>query len=196
LLDEASVWYLPKHTLNGPRWWQKAKTTIYNAASWAYLQAALMNMAHRMGQKITGVALISSYWRSEKTGWYRSHHCFLIMIEIGVLIWLSGNDASSEITIKRLSIHRMGNHSRGLFEEWGSSWICGDDIYCSRHSKIMRIETFMRWIEIPDGCWSDLGLDLLRDLLRLFLVRAIQAKGNRLEHQKMFESRLFLRGLS
>ncbi len=65
----------------------------------------------------------------------------------------------------------------------------GDDIYIPTHENY-EIESFLDGsiMTIADAPWPG----LTPDLLSVFLVTAIQLRGQFLIHQKMFESRLFL----
>ena len=65
----------------------------------------------------------------------------------------------------------------------------GEDIYIPAHTQGYEIQTFIDGsiLTISDAPWPG----FTPDLLSIILVTAIQARGEVLIHQKMFESRLF-----
>lgn len=164
----------------------KGRTTIYNAACEPYVQQ-LCRMLVSMGAKIEGVGsnLLYIDGVSELDGC--KHKILPDMIEIGSFIGMAAM-TESEITIKNVSYHNLGIIPDS-FRRLGINFEKrGDDIYIPMQSHY-EIETFIDGsiMTIADAIWPG----LTPDLLSVFLVTAIQAKGAVLIHQKMFESRLF-----
>ena len=94
----------------------------------------------------------------------------------------------SEITIKNTSFENLGIIPES-FRRLGIKFERrGDDIFIPQQTHY-EIDTFIDGsiMTIADAIWPG----LTPDLLSIFLVTAIQAKGSVLIHQKMFESRLF-----
>jgi UDP-N-acetylglucosamine 1-carboxyvinyltransferase len=110
------------------------------------------------------------------------------MIEVGSFIGLAAL-TQSEITIKNAGIQHLGIIPQSFIKlgipiEFRND----DDIYIPALEHY-EIETYLDGsiLTISDAIWPGLS----PDLLSIFLVAAIQAKGSVLIHQKMFESRLF-----
>jgi len=164
----------------------KGRTTIYNAACEPYIQQ-LCRMLISMGARIegTGSNLLYIDGVNELGG---CHHTILPdMIEIGSFIGLAAM-TGSEITIKNVSYENLGiipDSFRRLGIKFEKQ---NDDIFIPAQEHY-EIETFIDGsiMTIADAIWPG----LTPDLLSIFLVTAIQAKGAVLIHQKMFESRLF-----
>jgi UDP-N-acetylglucosamine 1-carboxyvinyltransferase len=161
-------------------------TTIFNAACEPYLQQ-LCNMLNRMGAKITGVG--SNLLRIEgvQTLSGTTHRLLPDMIEVGSFIGLAAMTQSA-ITIKNVGFEHLGlipNTFRKLGIELQ---VTGDDIHVPEQESY-EIQTFIDGsiLTIDDAPWPG----FTPDLISIILVTAIQAKGNVLIHQKMFESRLF-----
>jgi len=161
-------------------------TTIFNAACEPYLQQ-LCNMLNRMGAKITGVG--SNLLRIEgvQTLSGTTHRLLPDMIEVGSFIGLAAMTQSA-ITIKNVGYEHLGlipNTFRKLGIELQ---VTGDDIHVPAQESY-EIQTFIDGsiLTIDDAPWPG----FTPDLISIVLVTAIQAKGNVLIHQKMFESRLF-----
>ena len=95
----------------------------------------------------------------------------------------------SELKIKNVGWEHLGIIPT-IFERLG---IClerrGDDIYIPAHTNGYEIQSFIDGsiLTVYDAPWPG----FTPDLLSIILVTAIQARGEVLVHQKMFESRLF-----
>ncbi len=184
LLDEASVTGTANIVMAAVL--AEGTTEIYNAACEPYLQQ-LCKMLNRMGAKIRGIG--SNLLTIEGVGHLNGteHTILPDMIEIGSFIGLAAMTAS-EITIKNVQYSQLGIIP-AQFQRLGISMeVRGDDLYIPVHEHY-EIESFMDGsiMTIADAPWPG----LTPDLLSVFLVTAIQAKGSVLIHQKMFESRLF-----
>ncbi|TVZ51803.1 UDP-N-acetylglucosamine 1-carboxyvinyltransferase [Dokdonia sp. Hel_I_53] len=165
----------------------QGKTTIYNAACEPYLQQ-LCKMMVRMGANIKGIGSnLLTIEGVEKIGGC-DHRILPDMIEIGSWIGLAAM-TQSEITIKNVSWEDLGLIPV-TFRKLGITLERkGDDIYIPAHTDGYTIDTFIdgSFMTISDAPWPG----FTPDLLSIVLVTAIQAKGEVLIHQKMFESRLF-----
>ena len=164
----------------------KGKTTIYNAACEPYIQQ-LCKMLVSMGAKIEGIGSNLLHINGVASLSGCSHTILPDMIEIGSFIGMAAM-TESEITIKNTSFDNLGiipDSFRRLGIKFERR---GDDIYIPQQ-KHYEIDTFIDGsiMTISDAIWPG----LTPDLLSIFLVTAIQAKGAVLIHQKMFESRLF-----
>jgi len=161
-------------------------TTIYNAACEPYLQQ-LCKMLNRMGAKISGVGsnLLTIEGVKELKG--TTHRMLPDMIEIGSFIGMAAI-TQSEITIKDVSYDNLGIIPV-IFGRLGIKMERrGDDIFIPEHEHY-ELDTFIDGsiLTISDAIWPG----FTPDLISIALVTAIQARGNVLIHQKMFESRLF-----
>lgn len=184
LMDEASVTGTANIVMAAVL--AKGTTTIYNAACEPYLQQ-LCKMLNRMGAKISGIGsnLLTIEGVSELGG--TTHRMLPDMIEIGSFIGLAAM-TGSEITIKDVHYQELGIIP-SVFSKMGIKMeLRGDDLYIPAQ-KEYEIETFIDGsiLTVSDAPWPG----FTPDLLSIILVTAIQAKGNVLIHQKMFESRLF-----
>lgn len=184
LMDEASVTGTANIVMAAVL--AKGKTTIYNAACEPYLQQ-LCKMLNRMGAKISGIG--SNLLTIEGVAYLggTEHRMLPDMIEIGSFIGLAAM-TQSEITIKDVHFEELGIIPT-VFRRLGIQMERrGDDIYIPAQAHY-EIETFIDGsiLTISDAPWPG----FTPDLLSIILVVAIQAKGNVLIHQKMFESRLF-----
>ena len=162
------------------------ETTIYNAACEPYIQQ-LCQMLIKMGAQISGVGSNLLKIKGVKELGGCDHTILPDMIEVGSFIGL-GAIAGSGITIKNVSYENLGiipDSFRRLGIKLEKQ---EDDIYIPEQDNY-EIETFIDGsiMTISDGIWPG----LTPDLLSIFLIVAIQAKGSVLIHQKMFESRLF-----
>ncbi|MBK6821985.1 MAG: UDP-N-acetylglucosamine 1-carboxyvinyltransferase [Saprospiraceae bacterium] len=162
------------------------ETTIYNAACEPYLQQ-LCKMLNRMGAKIKGIGsnLLQIEGVEKLNG--TTHRILPDMIEIGSFISLAAM-TQSEILIKDAGVEHLGIIPF-VFERMGVTLkISGDDILVPAMEEY-EIQQFMDGsvMTIYDAPWPG----FTPDLMSVILVMAIQAKGNVLIHQKMFESRLF-----
>lgn len=184
LLDEASVTGTANIVMAAVL--AEGVTTIYNAACEPYLQQ-LCKMLNRMGAKISGVGsnLLSIEGVKELKG--TTHRLLPDMIEIGSFIGMAAV-TQSEITIKNVSYDNLGIIPT-IFSRLGIQMERrGDDIYIPEQENY-EIDTFIDGsiLTISDAIWPG----FTPDLISIALVTAIQARGNVLIHQKMFESRLF-----
>ena len=161
-------------------------TTIYNAACEPYIQQ-LCKMLNRMGANITGVGsnLITVEGVNYLGG--TEHRMLPDMIEVGSFIGLAAM-TKSDITIKDAGIEHLGIIPE-KFQQLGIQMeFSGDDIHIPSQ-ELYEIQTFLDGsiLTVYDHPWPG----FTPDLLSIFLVTAIQARGSVLIHQKMFESRLF-----
>lgn len=184
LLDEASVTGTANIVMAAVL--AEGTTTIYNAACEPYLQQ-LCKMLNRMGANISGIGsnLLTIVGVSELKG--TTHRMLPDMIEIGSFIGLAAM-TGSEITIKDVQFKELGMIPT-VFSRLGIRFeLRGDDIFIPAQDSY-EIDTFIDGsiLTISDSPWPG----FTPDLLSIVLVTAIQAKGNLLVHQKMFESRLF-----
>lgn len=184
LLDEASVTGTANILMAASL--AEGVTTIYNAACEPYLQQ-LCKMLNNMGAKITGVGsnLLQIEGVKELKG--TNHRLLPDMIEIGSFIGMAAV-TQSEITIKNVSYDNLGIIPT-IFGRLGIKLERrGDDIFIPEQ-KSYEVDTFIDGsiLTISDAIWPG----FTPDLISIALVTAIQAKGNVLIHQKMFESRLF-----
>lgn len=184
LLDEASVTGTANIVMAATL--AEGITTIYNAACEPYLQQ-LCKMLNSMGAKISGIGsnLLSIEGVKELKG--TNHRLLPDMIEIGSFIGMAAV-TQSEITIKNVSFENLGIIPT-IFSRLGIDiQRRGDDIFIPEQESY-EIDTFIDGsiLTISDAIWPG----FTPDLISIALVTAIQAKGNVLIHQKMFESRLF-----
>ncbi len=184
LLDEASVTGTANIVMAAVL--AEGTTTIYNAACEPYLQQ-LCKMLNAMGAKISGVGsnLLTIEGVTSLKG--TRHRMLPDMIEIGSFIGLAAM-TQSEITIKDVSYDNLGCIPK-VFSRLGIQMERrGDDIYIPSQEHY-EIDTFIdgSMLTVADAIWPG----FTPDLLSIILVTAIQARGNMLVHQKMFESRLF-----
>jgi UDP-N-acetylglucosamine 1-carboxyvinyltransferase len=184
LLDEASVTGTANIVMAAVL--AEGITTIYNAACEPYLQQ-LCKMLNRMDAKISGVGsnLLTIEGVKELKG--TTHRMLPDMIEIGSFIGMAAV-TQSEITIKNVSYDNLGIIPT-IFGRLGIDiQRRGDDIFIPEQEHY-EIDTFIDGsiLTISDAIWPG----FTPDLISIALVTAIQARGNVLIHQKMFESRLF-----
>ncbi len=184
LLDEASVTGTANIVMAAVL--AEGITTIYNAACEPYLQQ-LCKMLNRMGAKIGGVGsnLLTIEGVKELKG--TSHRMLPDMIEIGSFIGMAAV-TQSEITIKDVSYDNLGIIPV-IFGRLGIKMERrGDDIFIPEQEHY-ELDTFIDGsiLTVSDAIWPG----FTPDLISIALVTAIQARGNVLIHQKMFESRLF-----
>ncbi len=184
LLDEASVTGTANIVMAASL--AEGITTIYNAACEPYLQQ-LCKMLNNMGAKITGVGsnLLTIEGVKELKG--TSHRLLPDMIEIGSFIGMAAV-TQSEITIKNVSYDNLGIIPT-IFGRLGIKMERrGEDLFIPEQDHY-EIDTFIDGsiLTVSDAIWPG----FTPDLISIALVTAIQARGNVLIHQKMFESRLF-----
>jgi len=185
LLDEASVTGTANIIMAAVL--AEGTTTIFNAACEPYVQQ-LCRMLNKMGAKINGVGsnLLTIEGVTSLKG--TQHTILPDMIEVGSFIGLAAF-TQSNITIKNVGFEHLGIIPQSFkklgipVERFGA-----DDIHIPP-LKHYEIESYLDGsiLTIADAIWPGLS----PDLLSIFLVVAIQAKGSVLIHQKMFESRLF-----
>lgn len=184
LLDEASVTGTANIVMAAVL--AEGITTIYNAACEPYLQQ-LCKMLVRMGAKIGGIGsnLLTIEGVKELKG--TTHRLLPDMIEIGSFIGMAAV-TQSEITIKDVSYDNLGIIPT-IFGRLGIDiQRKGDDIFIPEQEHY-EMDTYIdgSLLTISDAIWPG----FTPDLISIALVTAIQARGNVLIHQKMFESRLF-----
>jgi UDP-N-acetylglucosamine 1-carboxyvinyltransferase len=184
LLDEASVTGTANIVMAAAL--AEGVTTIYNAACEPYLQQ-LCKMLTRMGAKISGIGSNLLTIEGVKKLKGTTHRMLPDMIEIGSFIGLAAV-TQSEITIKEVSYDNLGIIPK-IFERLGvKTERRGEDLYVPEHEHY-EIDTFIDGsiLTVSDAIWPG----FTPDLISIALVTAVQARGNVLIHQKMFESRLF-----
>lgn len=184
LMDEASVTGTANIVMAASL--AKGTTTIYNAACEPYLQQ-LCKMLNRMGAKISGIGSNLLTIDGVESLGGTEHRMLPDMIEIGSFIGLAAM-TGSEITIKDVHYKELGIIP-SVFSRLGIKMeLRGDDIFIPAQTEY-EIDTFIDGsiLTVSDAPWPG----FTPDLLSIILVTAIQAKGNVLIHQKMFESRLF-----
>jgi len=164
----------------------KGETVIYNAACEPYLQQ-LCKMMNKMGAKVSGIGSNRLTINGVKELGGCFHRILPDMIEIGSFIGLAAI-TNSEITIKDVAFKELGIIPN-VFKKLGIKMeLRGDDLYIPKQDSY-EVESFIDGsiMTISDAPWPG----FTPDLLSIILVTAIQAKGELLIHQKMFESRLF-----
>jgi UDP-N-acetylglucosamine 1-carboxyvinyltransferase len=184
LLDEASVTGTANIIMASVL--AEGTTVIFNAACEPYIQQ-LCKMLCRMGAKISGIGsnLLTIEGVSQLNG--TTHTLLSDMIEVGSFIGLAAL-TQSDITIKNAGVPHLGIIPE-IFSRLGIKMeIQGDDIRIPPQD-VYEIESFLDGsvMTISDAPWPG----FTPDLISIVLVTAIQARGNVLIHQKMFESRLF-----
>lgn len=184
LLDEASVTGTANIVMAATL--AEGITTIYNAACEPYLQQ-LCKMLNRMGAKISGIGSNLLTIEGVKSLKGTTHRLLPDMIEIGSFIGLAAM-TQSELTIKNVSYTDLGIIPT-IFGRLGVQMeLRGDDLFIPEQEHY-EIDTFIDGsiLTVSDAIWPG----FTPDLISIALVTAIQARGNVLIHQKMFESRLF-----
>lgn len=164
----------------------KGTTTIYNAACEPYVQQ-LCRMLNSMGACIQGIGSNLLTIEGVEALHGCEHRMLADMIEVGSFIALAAM-TRSEITIKNCDVIHLGV-TLDVFRKMGVDFeVRGDDIYVPSQEKYT-IRTFIDGsiLSIYDHPWPG----LTPDLISVLLVMAIQAEGDVLIYQKMFESRLF-----
>lgn len=161
-------------------------TTLYNAACEPYVQQ-LCSMLNAMGARISGVGSNLLVIEGVDGLGGTTHRCLPDMVEVGSFIGLAAM-TQSDIRILACSPARLGaipNAFRKLGIDVQEE---GDDLYIpAQEHYAMQTNIDGTILKIDDAPWPG----LTPDVLSIVLVTAIQAKGNVLIHQKMFESRLF-----
>ncbi|MCL6273603.1 UDP-N-acetylglucosamine 1-carboxyvinyltransferase [Muricauda sp. 2012CJ35-5] len=185
LLDEASVTGTANIVMAAVL--AEGTTTIYNAACEPYLQQ-LCKMLNRMGAKISGIGSNLLTIEGVESLGGTEHTMLPDMIEIGSWIGLAAM-TKSELTINDVSWDDLGQIPNA-FQKLGIQLERrGDDIFIPKHENGYEVQNYIDGsiLTIADAPWPG----LTPDLLSILLVVAIQAKGEVVIHQKMFESRLF-----
>ncbi|MCX8080834.1 MAG: UDP-N-acetylglucosamine 1-carboxyvinyltransferase [Bacteroidia bacterium] len=184
LLDEASVTGTANIIMASVM--AEGVTTIFNAACEPYIRQ-LCGMLNRMGAKISGIG--SNLLTIEGVKYLKGteHRLLPDMIEVGSFIGLAAL-TQSDITIKNVSYPDLGIIPE-IFSRLGIKLVRKDDDIHIPPQEIYEIETFLDGsvMTISDAPWPG----FTPDLISIALVTAVQARGNVLIHQKMFESRLF-----
>lgn len=164
----------------------KGTTTIYNAACEPYIQS-LCNMLVKMGANISGIG--SNLLKIK--GVKKLNGCkFKVspdIIEIGSFMALAGY-TNSEIEITDVDIKHLGQ-THLFFKKLGLNFNIEKNSINIYNNKKLKISKSIdgSLLNIYDSPWPGLS----PDLISVLIVMCIQAKGNVLIHQKMFESRLF-----
>lgn len=185
LLDEASVTGTANIVMAAVL--AKGETTTYNAACEPYLQQ-LCKMLNRMGAKITGIGSNMLKIEGVESLGGTEHRMLPDMIEIGSWIGLAAM-TKSELTIKNVSWDDLGVIP-SVFRKIGITIERkGDDIHVPAHKDGYEIQSYIDGsiLTISDAPWPG----FTPDLLSIVLTVLIQARGEAVVHQKMFESRLF-----
>ena len=185
LLDEASVTGTANIVMAAVL--AKGETTIYNAACEPYLQQ-LCKMLNHMGAKITGIGSNMLKIEGVESLGGTEHRMLPDMIEIGSWIGLAAM-TKSELTIKNVSWDDLGVIP-SVFRKIGITIERkGDDIHVPAHKDGYEIQSYIDGsiLTISDAPWPG----FTPDLLSIVLTVLIQARGEAVVHQKMFESRLF-----
>ena len=185
LLDEASVTGTANIVMAAVL--AKGETTIYNAACEPYLQQ-LCKMLNRMGAKITGIGSNMLKIEGVESLGGTEHRMLPDMIEIGSWIGLAAM-TKSELTIKNVRWDDLGVIP-SVFRKIGITIERkGDDIHVPAHKDGYEIQSYIDGsiLTISDAPWPG----FTPDLLSIVLTVLIQARGEAVVHQKMFESRLF-----
>ena len=161
-------------------------TTIYNAACEPYVQQ-LCRMLQSMGLEIEGIGSNLLKIKGVEKLHGCEHRLLADMIEVGSFIAMAAMTQST-IRIKDADVKELGIIP-DVFRKMGMDLkIEGNDIYIPEHTHY-RVQSFIDGsiLNIYDAPWPGIS----PDLLSVLLVMAVQAQGNVLIHQKMFESRLF-----
>lgn len=164
----------------------EGKTSIYNAACEPYVQQ-LCHMLIAMGAKIYGVGSNLLYIEGvEKLGG-TTHTLLPDMIEVGSFIGLAAM-TQSELRIQNAAVGSLGVIP-SKFQQMGIQLLFENDDIIIPAQDVYEIHPFYDGtvLTLYDHPWPG----FTPDLLSVALVVAIQAKGNIIIHQKMFESRLF-----
>lgn len=164
----------------------EGQTQIYNAACEPYVQQ-LCRMLVRMGADIKGIGTNLLTIEGVNVLHGCEHRCLPDMIEIGSFMGMAAM-TRSEITIEQAGVEHLGQIP-SVFRKLGLEVeVRGDDLFLPQKEHY-DIATYMDGgiLTVSDGPWPG----FTPDLLSVALVMAIQARGNVLIHQKMFESRLF-----
>ena len=184
LLEEASVTGTANLIMAGVL--AEGITQIYFAACEPYIQQLCL-MLNSMGAQIEGAGtnLITIHGVSKLHGC--EHTCLPDMIEIGSFMGLAAMTQSA-ITIKNCRPDTLGLIPV-FFRKLGLKFEMTENDIIVPEQNIYEVDTNMDGsiLTISDAPWQGFS----PDLLSIALVMAIQAKGNVLIHQKMFESRLF-----
>lgn len=164
----------------------EGKTTIYNAACEPYLQQ-LCKMLNSMGAKISGVGSNLLTIEGVKSLGGCRHRLLPDMIEIGSFISLAAL-TNSDIIIENVRYDELGIIPE-TYQSLGVNFTVENDNIRVFDNEEYEIDNFIdgSMLTIADAPWPGLS----PDLISVILVMCIQAKGNVLIHQKMFESRLF-----
>lgn len=184
LLDEPSVTGTANIIMAAVK--AKGKTEIYNAACEPYIQQ-LCKMLNSMGAKISGIGSNLLHIEGVEELHACEHTLLADMIEVGSFIALAGMTQSS-LLIKNANVEHLGMLP-SVFRKMGMELhIKGDDIFVPAVDSY-QVQNYIDGsiLNINDHPWPGVS----PDLLSVLLVLAIQAKGNVMIHQKMFESRLF-----
>ncbi len=159
---------------------------VYNAACEPYLQQ-LCKMLNTMGAKISGIGSNKLIIEGVEGLTGCNHRMLADMIEVGSFIGLAAA-TQSEICIQNADVEHLGIIPK-VFRSLGINLeIKGDDIFIP-YQETYKIKKYIdgSMLTVSDHPWPG----FTPDLLSIVIIAAVQAKGNVLIHQKMFESRLF-----
>lgn len=184
LLDEPSVTGTANITMAAVM--AEGTTTIYNAACEPYNQQLCL-MLKQMGANITGIGTNRLVIKGVDQLGGCTHRCLPDMIEIGSFIGLAAMTDSS-LRIKNVRYDMLANIPN-TFRKLGIHFDVENDDIVIPEQGVYEISSYIDGsiLTVADGPWPL----FTPDLISIALVTAIQAKGNVLIHQKMFESRLF-----
>lgn len=166
----------------------QGKTILYNAACEPHVQQ-LCNMLVKMGAQIEGVGsnLLTIQGVTHLTS--TEHTIWPDMLEIGSVIGLAAM-TNSHIKIQNAMSPQLLDPVLERFRSMGIGLTVTNTDIVIHPQDSYEIQAGIHPHHIPilaDAVWPGLP----SDLLSIFLVTAIQAKGSVLIHQKMYESRLF-----
>lgn len=165
----------------------EGKTSIYNAACEPYVQQ-LCHMLIKMGVRIDGVGSNLLCVHGTQNLKSVDHMIMPDMIEVGSWIGLAAMSRSA-ITIKDTYLSDLGMIPKTFSKIGVQVMQKGKDLYIPEqedgYNIPMNIDGSM--VSISDAPWPG----FTPDLISIILVVAIQARGEVLIHQKMFESRLY-----
>ena len=185
LLDEASVTGTANVMMAAAC--ASGETTIYHAACEPYVQQ-LGRFLIEMGVSIDGLGTNCIRVTGTKGGFSGAFHTFQSdIIEVGSFISLAALTAS-ELRIESPNLPHLGMIVQ-MFDRLGVSLtVDGEDLVVPAQ-KHYKIRSFMDGsiMTIYDGIWPALS----PDMISIGIVTALQADGEVLFHQRMFESRLF-----
>lgn len=186
LLDESSVTATANIIMAAVL--AQGETTIYSAACEPHIQQ-LCRMLVKMGASIEGIGSNLLTIRGVASLHGTSHTIAPDIIEIGSFIGLAAL-TQSNLTIHPIEQIELLEPVLLRFSSLGIHTIVESDRLIIPRQDEYDIQSGVHpnhILTLADAVWPGLP----SDLLSIFLVTAIQAKGSVLIHQKMYESRLF-----